>query len=220
MLSIPLGDRPTIVWELINAGGWVMAPIIGCSMIAAAIIAERLWCLRAIHVVPTGLIARTWAQLSTGQLDSVAVRGLRASSSLGRMIAAAVDQSSNAKAPPRAQVLERIEQVGRQEAHDLGRYLNTLGSIAAVTPLLGLLGTVIGMVAVFNGIDSQGLGQHQALAGGIGEALITTGAGLCVAIPSLIAHRYLRARVTHRVMDMEREALKWIDVLERQGRIT
>lgn len=200
------------MWELIRAGGWVMLPIIGCSVLAVAITAERLWALRPARVTPDRLVPTVWGWLASGDpLDAVGLRRLRAGSPLGRVIAAGVSHRHRA----RAIMIERIEEAGRQEAHLLERYLNTLGTIAAVTPLLGLLGTVIGMIEVFSALDTAGTEDRRALAAGIGEALITTGSGLVVAIPSLVAYRYLRGRVGRLVMTIEKEALKLADVLER-----
>ncbi|AGY91913.1 hypothetical protein SPICUR_04670 [Spiribacter curvatus] len=188
-----------------------MAPIILCSILAIAIIIERAWILRSRRVAPADLVPEVWRLVATDALGPVNLRRLRAGSPLGRVIAAGVSHANG----PRSAMLERIEEVGRVEAMQLERHLNTLGTIAAVTPLLGLLGTVIGMIDVFSAIDAQGLGDNRALAGGIGEALITTGAGLSVAIPSVAAHRYLRGRANRLVVAIEREALKLADVLTR-----
>ena len=188
-----------------------MAPIIVCSILAAAIVAERLWVLRRPRVAPIHLVPEVWRLYTVSGLDAVALRRLRAGSPLGRVVAAGISHAHQ----PRAEMLERIEEVGRIEALGLERYLNTLGTIAAITPLLGLLGTVIGMIDVFSTIDTTGLGDNRALAGGIGEALITTGAGLTVAIPAVVAHRYLRGRVNRLIVGIEREALKLAEVIAR-----
>mgnify|MGYP006426284967 FL=1 len=188
-----------------------MAPIILSSILAIAIIVERAWILRSRRVAPADLVPEVWRLVATDSLGPVNLRRLRAGSPLGRVIAAGVIHADS----PRSAMLERIEETGRVEAMQLERHLNTLGTIAAVTPLLGLLGTVIGMIDVFSAIDAQGLGDNRALAGGIGEALITTGAGLGVAIPSVAAHRYLRGRANRLVVAIEREALKLADVLIR-----
>jgi biopolymer transport protein ExbB len=112
---------------------------------------------------------------------------------------------------------DAIEDTGRHVVHELERYLETLGTVAAVTPLLGLLGTVIGMVQVFTAITTHGVGNPTVLAGGIAQALITTAAGLSVAIPSLIAYRYYRSRVDTLVVDMEKEAIKLVEALQRRA---
>jgi biopolymer transport protein ExbB len=109
-----------------------------------------------------------------------------------------------------------VEDTGRHVVHELGRYLNSLGTIAAITPLLGLLGTVIGMVKVFTAITTHGVGDPGVLAGGISEALITTGVGLSIAIPSLIGYRYLRGRVDGLVVQMEKEVMKLVDAIHQE----
>lgn len=111
--------------------------------------------------------------------------------------------------------MERLEDTGRHVVHELERFLNTLGTIASVTPLLGLLGTVTGIIKAFNAITEGGMGDPRMLSGGISEALITTAAGLLVAIPALIAYRYLRGRVESIVIDMEKNAIQLADAVER-----
>ena len=205
------------MWDLIEAGGWLMLPIIGCSLLAVAIAGERIWTLHRSRIVPDGLVAEVWSAFRNGLLDRDALRDLRRNSPLGRVLAAGIQSSQQ----PRTEMMDSVEDAGRHEAHLLERYLNTLGTIAAITPLLGLLGTVIGMIKVFAAITAQGLGDPTALAGGISEALITTAAGLSVAIPSLIAYRYFRGLVDQLVVEMEQEALRLVDALQalREGRV-
>lgn len=203
--------------ELIKAGGWLMAPLIACSIAAMAIVAERLWSLRRARIVPPHLVAQVWAQVKKRQLNNEQLKAIREGSPLGRILATGLANRNQ----PREVMMESIEDVGRHEAHSLERFLNTLGTIAAVSPLIGLLGTVFGMIEVFNVISIEGLGKAGALAGGISQALVTTAAGLLVAIPSLIAYRYLRRRVDTLVIEMEQEALKLVEVIhgqrEREG---
>lgn len=196
--------------ELVKSGGWLMAPIILCSIAAMAIIAERLWSLQRERVAPEGLVAdvRQWA--STGELTEERLQALREGSPLGRILAPGLD----GRDLDREVMKEGIEEVGRHVVHDLERYLNTLGTIAAIAPLLGLLGTVIGMIDVFAVITVQGVGEPRALAGGISQALVTTAAGLTVAIPSLLFHRFLRGRVDELVVAMEQEALRMVGALQ------
>lgn len=196
--------------ELIKAGGWVMAPIIALAILALAIILERFWSLRRKEVLPPGLgeEVRDWAR--GRELDPKHIDVLRQNSPLGELLAAGLDVRHR----PREIIKERIEDVGRHVAHRLERFLNTLGTIAAVTPLLGLLGTVFGMIEMFLDILTVGVGDANRLAGGIGQALITTAAGLCVAIPALMFHRYLRGRVTEYVVDMEKQAIALLDALD------
>lgn len=195
--------------EIVRSGGWMMLPIILASIIAAGIIIERLWSLQDKKVVPPHLIAKVWHLLKSGELGDEEVRNLYNSSPLGRLLAVGLTYRDR----PRELVKEMVEDTGRHVAHDLDRYLNTLGTIAAISPLLGLLGTVIGMIEVFSVITVQGVGNPAALASGISQALITTAAGLMVAIPALIGYRYLRGRVNEHVVRMEQEAIKLVEAL-------
>ena len=201
------------MWELIQVGGWVMVPIILSSIIAVAIIIERLWVLRVERVAPSGLVAEIWREYTTGRVDEARLRALLQGTALERVIAAAFSQS----AVDSARLRLAMEEAGRSEAHVLGRYLNTLGTIAAITPLLGLLGTVFGMIEVFAAIDMGSRADTAALAGGIGQALVTTGAGLSIAIPALVAHRYLRGKVDLLTQCLEQEALRLLGLIERQS---
>ena len=200
------------MWELIKSGGWLMVPIIACSIVALALIGERLWALQRRRVIPKHLVAQVWHKVKNNVMDSAQLRELRASSPLGRVIAAGLVNMHH----DREIMMESIEDTGRHEAHALERYLNTLGTIASISPLLGLLGTVIGMIHVFGTITAEGLGNAGALAGGISQALLTTAAGLVVAIPSLMAYRYFRGKVDSLVVDMEQEALKLVEVIHGQ----
>jgi biopolymer transport protein ExbB len=195
--------------ELVSAGGWLMVPILLCSVIAMAIVAERFWTLQSRRVAPGNLVVQVWQWASSGKLNDDRIRTLRKSSPLGRILAAGLANRDNS----REMMKENIEDVGRHVIHDLDRYLNTLGTIASITPLLGLLGTVIGMIKVFAVITTQGVGDPGVLAGGISEALITTAAGLTVAIPALMFHRYFRGHVDELVVTMEQEALKMVEAM-------
>ncbi|MDX1432725.1 MAG: MotA/TolQ/ExbB proton channel family protein [Gammaproteobacteria bacterium] len=195
--------------ELVKAGGWLMAPILLCSVIAMAIIAERFWTLQRRRIAPSDLVVHVWQWAKAGHLTEERIRTLRRGSPLGRILAAGLANRDKS----REVMKESIEDVGRHVVHDLERYLNALGTIASITPLLGLLGTVIGMIRVFSIITTQGVGDPGVLAGGISQALITTAAGLTVAIPSLFFHRYFRARVDELVVTMEQEALKMMEAM-------
>ncbi len=195
--------------ELIKAGGWLMVPILLCSVIAMAIVAERFWTLQRKRITPGNLVVQVWQWAKSGNLNDDRIRALRKSSPLGRILAAGLVNRDTS----RAMMKEGIEEVGRHVVHDLDRYLNTLGTIASITPLLGLLGTVIGMIKVFAVITTQGVGNPGVLAGGISEALITTAAGLTVAIPALMFHRYFRGHVDELVVTMEQEALKMVEAM-------
>ena len=195
--------------ELIKAGGWVMWPIILCSIISLAIIAERFWSLRKRRIAPRNLVAQVYQWEKVGHLDNKRISALRASSPLGRILAAGLVNRKHS----RDIMKESIEEVGRHVAHELDRFLNTLGTIASISPLLGLYGTVLGMIKVFAVITTQGVGDPSILADGISTALITTAAGLSVAIPTLMFHRYFRGKVDDLVMNMEQEALKMVEVM-------
>jgi len=198
------------VFELVKAGGWLMVPILLCSIVAMAIVAERFWTLRRTRVAPNNLVVQVWQWAKAGHLTEERMRSLRTESPLGRILAAGLAN----RRQDREIMKERLEEVGRHVVHDLERYLNTLGTIASITPLLGLLGTVLGMIKVFTVISTQGVGDAGALAGGISEALITTAAGLFVAIPSLMFYRYFRGRIDSLVLTMEQEALKMVEALQ------
>lgn len=198
------------MFELVKAGGWLMVPIIACSIAAMAIILERFWTLRRRKVMPNNLTGMVWHWHKSGQLSRNHIIELKRSSPLGQILAAGLVNRMHS----REVMKEAIGEVGRQVVSDLERYLNTLGTIASITPLLGLLGTVIGMIKVFTVITSAGVGDAGVLAGGISEALITTAAGLSVAIPSLIFHRYFTGRVDRLAIGMEEQALKVIEIMQ------
>lgn len=195
--------------DIIQAGGWLMLPIIACSIIAAAIILERFWSLQPKRVLPINLAEQVKDWVKNDQLSPAHLQRLHQSSPLGQMLAAGL---ANRRAP-RDVIKESIEDAGRHAVHELERYLTALGTIAAISPLLGLLGTVIGMIKVFAAITANGVGNPGILAGGISEALITTAAGLSVAIPALIAYRYLRGRVDSLVVQMEKETIKFLETV-------
>ena len=186
-----------------------MIPIILCSIVAVAIIGERLWALQRKKVIPKHLVAQIWHWHSMGQLKEEQITQIRKSSPLGKVLGAGLSNMNHS----RDVMKESIEEIGRHEVHELERYLNTLGTIAAITPLLGLLGTVIGMIKVFSVITMQGVGNPTVLSGGISEALIPSAAGLSVAIPSLMMYRYLRGKVAELVVVMEGEAIKLVEVI-------
>lgn len=200
------------MWEIIQAGGWLMLPIILSSVVAAAIVLERLWTLRVSRVAPPSLVAQVWRWVKEGQLDANRLKSLRAGSPLGEVLAAGVANAHHG----REVMKECIQEAATKVIHELERYLSTLGTIAAVSPLLGLLGTVIGMIDVFNAVMLQGTGNTAVLAGGISKALITTAAGLTVAIPALFFHRFLVRRVDELVVAMEQEATKLVEVIQGQ----
>lgn len=186
-----------------------MGLILLCSVLVVAICIERLFALNARKIAPPHLLATVWKQLKAGEMDAARLKTLRQSSPLGRILAAGLANASHG----RDVMKESIQEAAGHVVHDLERYLNTLGTIAAVAPLLGLLGTVIGMIKVFAEIMAQGTGNASALAGGISEALITTAAGLTVAIPALVMHRYFSGRIDGVVVELEQETIKLVDAL-------
>lgn len=197
------------MFELVKSGGWLMLPIILCSIASISIIAERFWSLRRERVLPRHLVATVWNAVKQNQLDKNDIETIGSQSALGKILAAGLLNRNQ----PRERIKESIEERGREVVHELERYLDTLGTIAAISPLLGLLGTVIGMISVFTAITTHGVGNPGVLASGISQAMITTAAGLSVAIVSLIFYRYFRRRVDSIVVEMEREAIKMVDVL-------
>lgn len=188
-----------------------MWPIILCSIVALGIVVERLWTLQGQRVMPPGLMPKVWQLVESGQVTDKVITALEQNSPLGRVLAAGLANRHR----PRAIMMERLEDTGRHVVHELERFLNTLGTIAGVSPLLGLLGTVTGIIKAFNAITVGAMGDPRALSGGISEALITTAAGLVVAIPSLIAYRYLRGRVDAIVIEMEKGAIALADAVEK-----
>lgn len=191
------------------AGGWAMTPILFCSAIALAIVLERFWSLRRASVLPPGLGAevREWAR--SGKLDPQHLEALAGGSPLGELLASALAVRDRS----REIIKERLEDTGRHVAHRMERYLNTLGTIALIGPLLGLFGTVIGLIRMFLDVMRGGVGDPMKMAGGIGEALICTASGLVVAIPAYVLHRYFRSRVTGYCVEMEKEAIALLDDL-------
>lgn len=198
------------MWEIVRAGGPLMWPIILCSIAAAAIVLERLWTLQDRRVLPRELTQKVWQLIETNQINDKVIAALEQNSPLGRVLAAGLANRHR----PREVLMERLEDTGRHVIHELERFLNTLGTIAAVAPLLGLLGTVTGIIKAFNAIQAGGMGDPRALSGGIAEALITTAAGLVVAIPSLFAYRLLRSKVDGIVVAMEKDAIRLADAVE------
>ena len=195
--------------DILMAGGWAMLPILVCSLVALAIVLERCWTLRRKAVLPPGLgeEVRQWAR--AGQLDPNHLEALSNGSPLGELLAAALA----VRGQSRELIKERIEDTGRHIVHEMERYLSTLGTIALIGPLLGLFGTVIGLIRMFMQVMAGGIGDPAKMAGGIGEALICTASGLTVAIPAYVLHRYFRSRVAGYCVQMEKQATALLDEL-------
>lgn len=198
------------MWEIVRAGGPLMWPIILCSIAAAAITLERMWTLQDRRVLPRELTSKVWQLIEQNQINDKVISALEQNSPLGKVLAAGLSNRHR----PREVMMERLEDTGRHVIHELERFLNTLGTIAGISPLLGLLGTVTGIIKAFNAIQAGGMGDPRALSGGIAEALITTAAGLVVAIPSLFAYRILRSKVDGIVIAMEKDAIRLADAVE------
>ncbi len=201
--------------DLIKAGGWLMAPILACSLAATVIIFDRLMALRRARVLPEQLVRtlRGWAE--RGAISRDEVEALPLASPLGRIVAVGLASRGYG----REIVRERTEDTGRHVVHELERFLNALGTIAAISPLLGLLGTVAGMIKIFQIVSAQGNSNFSLLSVGIAEALVTTAAGLAVAIPSVLFYRYFHARVDDLVVNIERETLELVDLLNAGGSV-
>ena len=195
--------------EFLQAGGWLMLPIILSSIIAMAIIMERSLSLRTGQIVPPSDIERARKLAKTGALNAGVIADIRDNSLVGRVLATGLESSSL----PRHIMKENIEEAGRHAVHDMERYTTALGTISAITPLMGLLGTVLGMIQVFSVITEIGVGSPTDLAGGISQALITTAAGISVAIISLIFHRYFKAKINDYIVTMEKEAMALIEIV-------
>ena len=201
------------MFELLQAGGLLIWPILLCSILALAIIIERMFALKRRNVSPLGLTDSVGKLLMRGGISPRAIAEIEGNSPLGRVLAAGLKISHQ----HRVVIKETVEEAGRHEVHELEKHLQTLGTIAAITPLLGLLGTVIGMIKVFSAITIFGVGDPQALAEGISEALVTTAAGLSVGIPSLMFHRYFRGKINELTVDMEQQAVKFMRILQQQN---
>ena len=195
--------------ELVKSGGWLMVPILICSIMALAIVVERLWTLRRDRISPKYLVADVWKLVQKNALTPERMTQIRTESALGQVLVSGLNNSKHG----REIMKESIEEAAARVIHELERFLNPLGTIAAIAPLLGLLGTVVGMIKVFSEIMIQGTGNANVLAGGISEALITTAAGLTVAIPAVVMHRYFVRRVDYLVIEMEQEAVKLVEVI-------
>lgn len=192
-----------------------MLPIVLCSIAAFGICLERLWTLRPGKIAPMGLVGQVWGWIKKNQLDSKKITNLGRHSSLGRILAVGLINSKYG----RDIMKESIAETASHEIHKMERFLNTLGTIAAITPLLGLLGTVLGMIRVFTAIVVEGSGNATVLAGGISEALITTAAGLTVGIPALFFHRFFTRRIEEISINMEQQAIKLVDAVHGEREV-
>ena len=203
------------MFEILSAGGWLMLPIMLTSIAVVAISIERYWTLNANKIAPRHLLGQVWNWIKNNQVDANRLSELKQSSELGRILAAGLSNSRHG----REFMKDSIQEAANQVIHDMERYIGALGTIAAIAPLMGLLGTVFGMIKVFFVIELEGAGNAGVLAGGISEALYTTAAGLLVAIPAMISYRYFTRRVDSLVLVMEQEAIKLVDALYSERRV-
>jgi len=211
----PNHKRVLQVIEIFLAGGFLMWPILLCSLVVIGVSLERYWTLNPAKIAPKTLLAQVWSWIKNNQVDASKLRELKQSSPLGQILAAGLSNSKHG----REVMKDSIQEAANQVIHDLERYINILGTIANVVPLMGLLGTVFGMIEVFNAIMLQGSGNTGVLAGGISVALYTTAFGLLVAIPAMIAHRFFQRRIDSIVVTMEEEAIKLVDALHSDRRV-
>lgn len=198
------------MFEILQSGGPVMFPLVLASIVLVGITLERFWSLRRSAVIPPKLGAEVRAWARSAKIERDHLEKLRGNSPLGTVLAAVVAHRQRS----REVIRQHAEDTGRQVVHRLGKYLNTLGTIATISPLLGLLGTVSGLIRMFLVITKAGIGDANALAGGIGEALVATAAGLVVAVLGYLFHRYFRGKVADLAIDLEREVSLLIDSLE------
>jgi len=196
------------MWEIILAAGWPIWPLIFASIIALAIIGERFWSLRAEIVAPSDLLPEVQKLLNQGTIKKDVIAKIKEHSLLGEIFASALNNSNSSA----AHIKEAIEESGRSVNYKLEKYLSILGTIAALAPLLGLLGTVIGMVDLFSSFTSSGH-DVAVFARGISVALYNTATGIIVAVPAMIFYRYFRSRVEDLIFDMEQQAIKLIELM-------
>ena len=201
------------MFEIIKSGGWLMLPIVLSSVIALAITVERYWTLRVAKVRPKEQLPQVWLWIKNQELDANKIKELKQSSLFGFVLAAGLTTSRHG----REAMKDAIQEAGDHVAHEMEKFLNTLGTIAAISPLLGLLGTVLGMVDVFSDIMLQGTGNTAVLAGGISKALITTAEGLSVAIPAAIFHRALARKIDELLVLMEQDSAKLVEAIYNDG---
>ncbi|HQV41301.1 MAG: MotA/TolQ/ExbB proton channel family protein [Moraxellaceae bacterium] len=197
------------MWELIKSGGWLMLPIVIASMLAVAIVLERAWALRSSRVAPQDLLARVWQWIRNNELNADKLKQLRANSPLGEILAAGLLNSKHG----RDIMKESIEESASHVIHDMEKNLGLLGTIAVISPLLGLLGTVVGIIEAFMAVTSSGLNDPTMLAGGISKALITTAGGIVVAIPAMVMHRWFQRHIQDITVEMEQQAIKLVDIV-------
>lgn len=196
------------MFEIVKAAGWPIWPLLLASVISVALILERLIALRQSRILPSGLLQRAVGEFRRGADNSRLLDDLDRHSPLGQVLSAGLRNVNNS----REIMKESIEEAGSAVSHELNRYLTTLGTIASISPLMGLFGTVIGMIEIF-GSQTPGTGNPQQLAHGISIALYNTGFGIFIAIPSMIFWRHFRALVDGYVVGMEQQAVRLVEIM-------
>ncbi|OGL64557.1 MAG: hypothetical protein A3J27_02430 [Candidatus Tectomicrobia bacterium RIFCSPLOWO2_12_FULL_69_37] len=199
------------MFEFLAKGGVLMIPLGVCSILALAIIIERALNLRPSRILPADLLQQARQLLAENQVGEAVILCRRQPSSIGRILLAAISNYDKEK----EELKGIVEDAGRQEVPVLDRYLGVLGTIAAISPLLGITGTVFGMIRVFATISEKGVAHPSQLAGGIYEALITTAAGLVIAIPALIFYNYFTAKSDRLLLELEKQAFRVVEILKR-----
>lgn len=197
------------MFEMVVKGGILMVPILFCSVVALGISIERIWALRPSRIAPVDLLDQVWGWIKNNQLNNERLANLKSANPLGELLAAGLSNSRHG----RTVMKESIEDAAVNAVHNMEKYTNTLGIIAVIAPLLGLLGTVLGMIKVFTTIVTVGTGDPSVLASGISEALVTTAAGLFVGIPALVLHKVILRRIDSLVVFMELESVRLVDKL-------
>jgi len=202
------------VIDFFTKGGIFMYPILLCSITALAIFIERLWTLRRVQVVPLDLANEVEDLIRREKIHEAAMLCQNNRSSLAQIFLVGIKNFSRR----REEIKDHLEEVGRQESASLERFIESLGTIAGVSTLLGLLGTISGMINVFSVISYQTVVNPGSMAGGISEALITTYAGLSVAIPTIVMHKYLQSKASTLILEMERRSARLVDLLKEKKR--
>ena len=197
--------------DLIGAMGIMFIPLVLSSIIAIVVILSLFLTLKKSKVLPDGIASTAQKLAQSGKVSPAHIQKIREGSLLGRVLATGLESLGQ----PRHVMKENIEESGRHVIHSMDKYMTTLGTIAAIAPLLGLLGTVVGMIEVFSVITAQGVGSPAELAGGISKALLTTAAGIIIAVPALIFHRHFRGKINDYAVEMEKEAIKLLNVTQQ-----
>lgn len=201
------------MWDIIAAAGWPIWPLIATSVFGVAIILERLWSLRESYVIPNNLLEDVKKLVASGSIKKDAIEALRKNSPLGEIMSTAIENQNSSLEI----IKDSIEETGSLVSYKLEKYLGALSTISTVAPLLGLFGTIIGMVELFSSFTSSGH-DVAVFARGISIALYNTAGGIVVAVPAMIAFRYFRSKVDHLVNEMEQQALHLVEIMRGERR--